>query len=1254
MPPLSRALALAAVLAVAGPAAAQTTYTWTGTGSGGSSTAWLTTTNWTGGVAGTWPGVGATASASNGNAGDVAAFNLTASPSGALGINMNTAGGTFTLGAISMSGTTQSLSIGNSSTTFAQSTTLQLNNSGAVAVGGFTNVILSNASTSGTLTLQHFQAITTPRMNLLLGNTNNVIVITNAAAGITINNDIFEANAGSGFTLQGAGNLTLGATGSSYSGPVTAAGNGRFTVLNAGVFGTGPVAFNNTDDKSTANFNMTFNVGAGSPRAFANAVSLSSVGNAGFAAATGVGGQAITFSGVLSGGAAGLTTAFTNTGTVANGFFVLTNPANNFTSTVLVGTSGLAVTSDAALGNAANALTLNTNDATRGGLRFDADNITLAASRAVTVTNPTVVNTNGFTAGIAGTVANTAGKALVKAGAGTLTLSGSNNTLDTVTINQGTLALSFAANNDNKLATGAAVTLAGGTLRMVAQADGSTQTLGPVTVNPGGSSTIAAVSNGGTGAALTLGTITRNAGGAIDFTLPAVGGVTTATAAGAAGLLLDGGATVGRTDWATVTGGTVAPFTGYAVKSDASTFAAADHVTNVGAYMGTVGSSLTIASLRFNDSSPGVVTIDPAATLTINAGSAGGILVTPAVAGNQQITGGTLTAGTELLIHQYGTGDLRIDSAITGSGGLTKAGPGRLVLGGANTFTGPVRINGGTLSVTSVTTNTNLGTDPTSATANVLLGGTLQYTGTGAQTLAANRQVSLTGVYGPAGAAIDVTQSTAALTVAGVVSGPQASSLTKRGPGTLVLSATNTFLGDLIVSNGTVQSGNASGFAGGSAAAVSGRVVLGDADTGANPVSLLLTAGVTVFNPIYVPNAGGTGAVTVGVAPTASVAPVFSSPFILERSVTLQAGTTGRISINNKITGTGDVVIAGSGGAIGFDRATGTAPTADFVGNVILNPGAILSLGTAGSAANVDKSIPNTADVMFNTGSVLRFDTGTSLGYESVNALVSVNPGDGTINANTASTNFRLTVGTGNNSGTFSGVISNTGTSTSVQLIKAGTGSQTLRGASTYTGGTVVYGGTLAADTPGPGSATGTGTVTINTGGTLRGVGNVTGAITLNAGGTLAPGDAAGVGTLTTAAQPVFAGGTFRVNLSSPGASGQLAVTAAGNLSLGAGNPVTLIATPYTGPTDGAFTIIQTASGAAVTGTFANYPLDQMAVFTNPGTGTEYDIFYGSYPGQPGNVVIAPAPVPEPGHVIGLCAAAVAVAGRLRPRRPVV
>ncbi|HEY1380876.1 MAG TPA: autotransporter-associated beta strand repeat-containing protein, partial [Gemmataceae bacterium] len=1120
----------------AGPAAAQTTSNWTGSGAGGTATTWLTTTNWTGGPVGAWPGVTAAANPANGTAGDVAVFPLIAVPSGNIGIDMGAAGGSLTLGAIGLAGTTQSMILSNVSTTFFPATTLRLNTSGATQVGGPsgpTNVLVSNTNTSSTIQIAAFPVTAgVSRMDLLLGSTTNNVYVPNAGAGITINSDIREVNPGSGLTLVGAGNLSLGGVNNTLTGPVVATGNGTFTATSPAAFGTGTVTFNNADDKSAPSSNsanVTFSL-PGGPRTVANnfLLSPSAVGS-GFATQFGSGGQIITLSGQISGGSAGQKVSFTDTSASANSplnYFVLTNATNSFAGTVTVGHDVLAVTSDGALGNTANAINLNTNNTSRGGFRFDADSITLQASRAVSVTTNSVVDTNGFNATIAGTVGNVSGQQLIKAGAGALTLSGSANTLDTLVIRDGTVALDYSANSDNKLAATAGVTLVGGGLRMVANPAGSAQTIGSLTVGAnqvintsltvaaGGSSSVAAVSNGGTGVTLNLGAVTRKVGGTVDFTPPTVGAITTTSANGTAGLLLDGAATVGKTDWAAVSGGNVTAFAGYAVKNDASTFAAGDHVTNSGPYSGTVGASVAVGSLRFGIADAGAIAVHPAATLTINSGAAGGgILLTPAVTAAEQISGGSLTAsGGELFIHHYGTGDLTIGSAITGAIGVAKAGPGRLVLTGNNTFTGAVRINGGTLSAASVTTGTNLGTDPASNGLNVVLGGTLQYTGAGSQTLASTRQVYVAG----ATSAIDVTQPAANLTVAGTVSGGEAATLTKRGPGTLTLSGSNTnFFANVVVAQGTLQAGNS--FALGSL----GRVFLGDASTGSNNVALLASANnVTPQAGIVVTNRG-TGTVTIGSAAFTGNA-TFGTEINFQRDVILQAGSTGNTVFSGKLGGTGNVVVSNGGGTntgiVVFQRNGVTSATlaSDFAGNVILNPNSTLMLG--GSTANFDKSIPDAANIVFNSGSLLRLSPGaTALGYESVNALVSQSAGAGTVNVtDSAGNTFRLTVGAGNGGGTFGGVIQNT--AGKLQLTKAGTGTQTLTGANTYSGGTVVSGGTLAADTPGPNSATGTGGVAVTAGGTLRGVGAVAGPITLGPGGTLAPGDAANVGMLTTAA----------------------------------------------------------------------------------------------------------------------------------------
>ena len=84
------------------------------------------------------------------------------------------------------------------------------------------------------------------------------------------------------------------------------------------------------------------------------------------------------------------------------------------------------------------------------------------------------------------------------------------------------------------------------------------------------------------------------------------------------------------------------------------------------------------------------------------------------------ITGGTsLTSGNgqDLVVHQHNTANtLTIATKITGGIGVTKAGPGTLILSGTNDYTGQTFVNGGTLSISS---NANLGNQATGATLNL-------------------------------------------------------------------------------------------------------------------------------------------------------------------------------------------------------------------------------------------------------------------------------------------------------------------------------------------------------------------------------------------------------------------------------------------------------------------------------------------------------------------------------------------------------
>ena len=129
---------------------------------------------------------------------------------------------------------------------------------------------------------------------------------------------------------------------------------------------------------------------------------------------------------------------------------------------------------------------------------------------------------------------------------------------------------------------------------------------------------------------------------------------------------------------------------------------------------------------------------------------------------------------------------------------------------------------------------------------------------------------------------------------------------------------------------------------------------------------------------------------------------------------------------------------------------------------------------------------------------------------------------------------------------TYSGQLSGSGS-----LTKVGTGTLTLTGDSSYGGGTAINGGTLKANNT-TGSATGSGAVTVNSGGTLAGTGAITGAVTVNSGGKLSPGasiESLNMGALTFSGTSTFdyeIDTTYNISLA---AAADL-VNANGNLSI--------------------------------------------------------------------------------------------------------
>ncbi len=156
--------------------------------------------------------------------------------------------------------------------------------------------------------------------------------------------------------------------------------------------------------------------------------------------------------------------------------------------------------------------------------------------------------------------------------------------------------------------------------------------------------------------------------------------------------------------------------------------------------------------------------------------------------------------GQDLIVHQYNTnaaGAMTISSAISGTGGLTKAGGGNLILSGAKTFNGNTTIGGGTLTLTDSNGLQN-------STLDYSYGGTLSFGSLTAATLG-----GLKGTNNLALGAVNLSvgNNNSSNTYSGVLSGTNGK-LTKIGTGTEILTGASTYTGGTTVSTGILQVGN--------------------------------------------------------------------------------------------------------------------------------------------------------------------------------------------------------------------------------------------------------------------------------------------------------------------------------------------------------------------------------------------------------------------------------------------------------------
>jgi autotransporter-associated beta strand protein len=227
---------------------------------------------------------------------------------------------------------------------------------------------------------------------------------------------------------------------------------------------------------------------------------------------------------------------------------------------------------------------------------------------------------------------------------------------------------------------------------------------------------------------------------------------------------------------------------------------------------------------------------------------------------------------------------------------------------------------------------------------------------------------------------------------------------------------------------------------------------------------------------------------------------------------TLNVIGTNNFTVNNgnnlvyNVTGDGTLTL-NTGTTFSFTGDMTTFSGTIAVGT-ITNPRFYPSLGNPNpdlgtGSSNAIFNLGNTSAMLNNRNGGITVQLGALIG----------GPNTSLQGASSASNPTTYVIGGKNLDTTFAGKISEVIPARTVLLTKVGTGTFTLTGANTHTGPTVVNGGTLLVNNT-SGSATGTNSVTVNSGGTLGGKGFILGPVIVNAGGALSPGSNS-VGTLT-------------------------------------------------------------------------------------------------------------------------------------------
>jgi autotransporter-associated beta strand protein len=323
-------------------------------------------------------------------------------------------------------------------------------------------------------------------------------VTNNSVLNIDLNDTaIFNNNiSGTGVLTNFDGNIFLGGA-SSYTGGTFVEG-GTIVATSPTALGAGSVFLDSTNG-------LYFDFPSGTTNVIANHINLPALGTQEFLLeGNPTNDTTVRLTGLISGGGAGQTYRLADTGVSGNHFDVieLANPSNTFAGNIQLWRGSIAFTSDGALGNATNTIEIDLGD-TNGALRFDADDITLSASRVITLDAGYIesINVQNYTGTIPGDISGSG--PFYKLGAGTLILPGTYDYTSPVTVAAGTFMVNGSVESTAIMEVSSNATL-----------DGVGIVSGPVTVD----GTVAPGTNF-TAGTLTTGGETWNKGGSMVFSL---------------------------------------------------------------------------------------------------------------------------------------------------------------------------------------------------------------------------------------------------------------------------------------------------------------------------------------------------------------------------------------------------------------------------------------------------------------------------------------------------------------------------------------------------------------------------------------------------------------------------------------------------------------------------------------------------------------------------------------------------------------